>query len=292
MPFLLILTLIFNSFVNFGEISFSNSFSAPVKTQNKSLGVYVSAQSALAVDEKSGKILFSKEPDKVLPIASITKLVSALVLADSGVDWQKEVKIKKEDYKEGGRIYLGYGERVTLYDLLNLGLIASDNEAIAALVRGAGFTEEEFVVLMNKKARELGMRNSRFFDPTGLDPRNVSTVYDLAKLAKRVFSEKQLKEILNKKEYSFTELERKKNRKIFSTNKLFNSFLYDKESNYRLKAGKTGYLEEAGYCFLSKAEDNFGNSIIVAILGSKSDKSRFQETKALVWWVFNNWRWD
>lgn len=288
MPIVFILILFMGN-INFSQPINQNAdiFFAPIKKNSESIGIDVSAKSVLIIDKKSDKILFAKNQDKILPIASITKLMSVLVLLDKDLDWQKEVEIHKEDKRIGGRIYLGYGETATVENLLNLALVASDNQAIIALIRSAGFSEQEFVSLMNKKADEIGMLKTEFFDPTGLDLRNVSTAKDLTKLAKEIFKRKKIIGILNKKEYSFSTLRTKKFKRVFSTNKL----LKNADENYSLQFGKTGHLAEAGYCFLTQAADNNGNEIIIAVLGSDSDFNRFQETKGLITWSFENWEW-
>ncbi len=288
MPIVFILILLIGS-INFNQPINQNAdiFFAPIKKNSETVGIAVSAKSVLAVDKKSNQILFAKNQDRILPIASITKLMSVLVLLDKDLDWKKEVKIHKQDKRIGGRIYLGYGETATTENLLNLALVASDNQAIIALVRSAGFSEQEFVKSMNEKADEIGMVKTEFFDPTGLDLRNVSTVKDLAKLAKEIFNHQEAIDILSKKEYSFKTLKKEKSHRVFSTNKL----LKNSNGDYRLQFGKTGHLDEAGYCFLTQAADNKGNEIIIAVLGSDSDFNRFQEAKGLIFWSFENWEW-
>lgn len=286
---MLVLSLnIFNPFIDFNINEIKNDF--PLKQESDSLGVDLSATNAIVVDSESGKILFAKNSHESVPIASITKLMSVLVVIDLGIDWGREVVITEEDKREGGKVYLGMGEKVTIDNLVNLSLIASDNQSVATLARVTGFSEDDFVNLMNEKAKNLGMSETEFFDPTGLDVRNVSSPDDLVKLAKKIFSIQRINEILSKDEYEFKELSAGISHKVYSTDKLLSSFLKDGEE-YILQSGKTGYLPEAGYCFLSKATNKDGKEIIIAVLGSSSDYSRFQETKGLIVWSFNNWRW-
>ncbi|NCF75325.1 MAG: hypothetical protein GWO87_02465 [Xanthomonadaceae bacterium] len=265
---------------------------APKKIVNNSLGILTTAKSVLAVDGKSKKILFTKNKDRILPIASITKLMSVLILLDHNIDWNQEVIIKKEDRREGGRVYLGYGEKVTVRDLLNLALVASDNQAIISLVRASNLSEDDFVKLMNVKAKKLRMEKTKFFDPTGLDPRNVSTAEDLMKLGAEIFNHNNIVKILSKREYSFKDVKTTRAHHIFSTDRLLGSFLSDKKAKYFLQSGKTGHLDEAGYCFFCEAENNKGNKIFLVILGSKTNQGRFQEAKGLINWIFTNWEWD
>jgi D-alanyl-D-alanine carboxypeptidase len=290
MNFILLLVLslnILNPFI----IDYGNFLDIPYKIESVSLGIQVTAKSALVVDKDTDKILFSKNKNEILPIASITKLMSVYVLLNQGIDWDQIVEVKKEDKRLGGRIYLGPGEKVTNEDLINLSLVSSDNQSIMTLVRGNGFTEDDFVNRMNIVSDKLGMVNTEFYDPTGLDKKNVSTVHDLAKLARVIFLDDRIIEILSKKEYVFKESANGIYHRSLSTDKLLKSFLKDNE-DYFLIAGKTGYLPVAGYCFLSESSDKDGNKIITVVLGSKSDFYRFQDTKGLIVWSFDNWSWD
>lgn len=292
MPLVLVLLLslnILNPFLLANRLP-KNEISYPERINQESLGLDISAASALVVDASGGKVLFSKNKEEIRSIASITKLMSVLVILDEGVDFEKEIAIKESDRRQGGRIYLGKGEVASVLDLINLVLIASDNSSAISLVRGAGFQEEEFVALMNKKAGELGMENTSFSDPTGLDAGNVSTAEDLTKLAKVIFAREEIAEIATRQEYFFKERRNNLPHRVFSTDSLLNSFL-DGNGEFTLMAGKTGYLPEAGYCFLSQSKNEAGNKIITVILGSESPSGRFQETKGLVVWTFNNWVW-
>lgn len=291
-PLILVLILSLNILNPFFPANFKKSAEVgyPKKIESDSLGLSLSAKSALVVDLKSDKILFSKNKEEVLPIASITKLMSILVLLDLNIDWDMEVETLRGDRIEGGRIYLGPGEVATVENLINLSLVASDNQAVMSLVRASGFSTDDFVRLMNEKAGEMGMANTAFFDPTGIDSRNASTVYDLTRLARRVFSNSKIVEILELEEYSFSEKKNNIPHRVFSTDWLLGGFLKNND-DYALEAGKTGYLPEAGYCFLSQAKNKEDQRIITVILGSDTPISRFQETKGLIIWSFNNWAW-
>lgn len=288
----LILSLnILNPSIFTNSIDVVNTETGPTRINTESLGVSISAKSSLVVDSESGKILFSKNSEKKLPIASITKLISILTFLDFGVSLDEEIVVSSDDKRVGGRIYLGPGERVTVEDLLYLSLVASDNQSVMSLVRTVGLTESDFVKLMNKKSISLGMADSSFFDPTGLNPMNISTSDDLVKLAREAFAQPIISGILSSNEYSFVEKEKNRSVRVFSTNKLFDTFLMKEGGKYILKTGKTGYLDEAGYCFLAEAENNDGREIIVVLLGSDTSISRFQEIKGVIDWVFRSWEW-
>ena len=220
---------------------------APYRLNNNSLGMKVTAQAAIIADKSTGLILWQKNPNDVRPIASISKLLTALVFLDNDPGWHKEVVIQQSDYREGGRIYVYNGEKIMVKDLFNASLVASSNNATVALARFTGLTPEEFVWAMNDKAAQLGMVNSKFFEPTGLDPANVSTASDLIKLAKAALSRPEIIQATTQSEYTFNVLNANRTYTLKNTDQLLNSYL-------KIAAGKTGYLDEAGYCLKGAGE--------------------------------------
>ena len=258
---------------------------APYRVNNQSLGVEITAQSALIIDKKTGVILWQKNPEEVRSIASITKLMTALVFLDHNPGWQTEVIIQTSDYREGGRIRVYQGERLYVKDLFNASLVASANNATMSLVRSTGLSEEEFVKAMNQKALDLGMTQSNYIEPTGLDPQNVSTAFDINKLAQAAFSHSEIVQATIQSEYQFEVLNTSRTEILKNTDKLLESYL-------NVQAGKTGYLDEAGYCLASQIRGPEGQEVRIVVLGSESEASRFQETKALAQWVFGNFRWE
>lgn len=260
---------------------------SPQRVINKSFGLKTTAESILIVDDESGTVLYNKNSLAALPIASITKLMTALVLLDTNLDWNKLVEITKEDQREGGIVYLLPGESVTVKDLWNLMLLASANEAAAALARNSGVAD--FPAAMNKKATELQMTQTYFLDPCGIEPANVSTAADLSKLAKAAFSKKEIIDAVTAQEYEFVVVNNKRPGKAFATDQLLGSFLNGQK--YQIIGAKTGYLDEAGYCLLAKIKKIDGPSLIIALLGAASTEDRWQEAKGLVDWVFRNYEW-
>ena len=152
-----------------------------------------------------------------------------------------------------------------------------------ALARSTGLTEEGFVEAMNQKAQELGMSDSIFFEPTGLDPANVSTAFDIIKLAQTALSQPDIAAATKQKEYKFSIINAPRNYTLKNTDRLLNSYL-------NVVSGKTGFLDEAGYCLVSNIDNN-GHEVLVVVLGSETEDSRFQEVKALSQWSFDNYYW-
>lgn len=262
----------------------------PQRKETNSLGVLTTADSAIVVDRRTSKILFEKSSSDKRSIASITKLVTALVLLDQEIDFQAQVTISPLDKKEGGRIWVYQGERFTIQDLWMDGLIASDNVAIMALVRNSGLSWEQFIEAMNQKAKDLGMEDSTFIEPTGISRYNVSTASDLVLLYQEVMNHPQLVDALRRPTYSFSPLNKESIRTIDNTNKLLSSYL--NEEPYAIQAGKTGFTYEAGYC-LGVIVDGVGTNddLIVIALGADSIDNRFQEVKGLVDWTYRNYQW-
>jgi D-alanyl-D-alanine endopeptidase (penicillin-binding protein 7) len=263
------------------------SFS-PQRIMNNSFGIKTTAKNILIIDDESGAILYSKNPDETVSIASITKLMTALVLLDNNPDWDKNVTFLEEDKREGGIIYLLPGDEITTKDLFNLMLTASANEAAIALARNSGIGD--FPSAMNKKAKELGMEDAYFFDPSGIEPDNVSSPSDLLKLAKEAFGRKEITEPLKMQVYEFEIVNTKRKVKAYSTDYLLNSFL--NYNDYEISGAKTGYLDEAGYCLLLEVKKVDGPSLTLVLLGAEKIEDRWQEAKGLVDWVFRNYKWE
>jgi len=261
---------------------------SPQRIVNKSFGLKTTAESIMVVDDQTGTILYNKNSSAILPIASITKLMTALVFLDTDPSWEQKVKILETDQREGGIVYLLLGEEVTIRDLFYLMLISSSNEAAAAIARISGI--ENFTAAMNKKAMELEMLDTYFLDPSGLGSANVSTPADLIKLAKAAFDQPAITQAVTTQEYEFEVLNTGRKGKAINTDQLLKSFLnYD---NYQIIGAKTGYLDEAGYCLLLQVKKIDGPSLTLVLLGTETILDRWQEAKGLIDWVFRNYQWS
>jgi D-alanyl-D-alanine endopeptidase (penicillin-binding protein 7) len=259
---------------------------APTRIASNSLGIETTAKSFLIADASTGTIFLTKNQFDQMPIASITKLMTALVVLDDKSEWDKKVIITKEDQREGGIVYLMPGDEVTVKDLFYLMLVASSNEAAATLSRIKG--DNDFVAKMNLKASALGMNQTNFYDATGLDPKNISSVNDLIKLAKAAFSKTEIASALTSSDYQFKVSNTKRSGRAINTDKLIDSFL--NKGNYQIAGAKTGHLLEAGYCLLLEIKKD-DKDLFLALLGSESQSNRWQEAKGLVDWVFRNYEW-
>jgi len=243
--------------------------------------------SAIAVDKNTEKILWEKNADTVNSIASITKLMTALVFLDHNPGWDHKHKITaSENYLIGARLNAGNDEEFSTFNLFRTALVGSRNNAAMALSHSTEMSDDNFKKLMNNKAEMLSMKDTTFVEPTGLEAGNKSSVKDLVKLAKAAFARDTITEPMTKATH---EMKREASDEVITiknTNKLI------KEGYSKIVAGKTGYTEEAGFCFLSLAENEWGDEIIVAVLGVPDDNQRFYETKEIIDWVFNNYKWN
>jgi len=245
----------------------------------------VAADKAAVLSPDGRYLLLDKKADEVQPIASITKLMTALVFLETKPDWDSTYTITPADMITGGRINLFIGDTVSLQDLFLTSLIASDNGATMALVNASGLGEAEFIRKMNEKALDLRLINTSFADPTGLSENNISTAREVALLARAAFNYKEISEAVKLKEYNFITLEGRE-KLIKSTD----SLLYDaSENEFKYLGGKTGYTDLAGYCFVGRFENSKGQTLIAVVLNSPGINDRFRESKTIIGWVLENY---
>jgi D-alanyl-D-alanine endopeptidase (penicillin-binding protein 7) len=211
--------------------------------------VDVESGAALVVDS-AGQVIYAKNPDEVLPIASITKLMTALVVMDAGLPLDELITITADDkdYLRNSHSRLQVGSQLTRRELLHIALMSSENRAAAALGRTYPAGKAAFVQLMNAKARLLGMRSTHFADTTGLDGSNVSTARDLVKLAQAASAHPLIREFTTTAE-SEVEPGAQRTPMIYR-----NSNRLVRGGNWDIQLSKTGYLNEAGRCLVMRAE--------------------------------------
>jgi D-alanyl-D-alanine endopeptidase (penicillin-binding protein 7) len=256
----------------------------PKRKMTGSFEPVVEAESALALDMKTAKILFQKNGFERRPIASITKLMTALVFLEANPDWNQQLTIVQNDKVNGGRVVFKPGEVVNLRDLFRVALIGSVNSAAEALAEATEMSYEEFINRMNTKAQELDMTEAIFIEPTGIQPGNQATAMNVALLLRAALEEELIREVLTTDRYSFTSVTGQVH-VIDNTNKLLGSYL-------DIVGGKTGYIDEAGFCLVNLVKSDMApEGIIVVILGAGSKEDRFQQNKFLSQWVFDNWEW-
>lgn len=240
--------------------------------------VFLRSSVALVQDADSGETILSKNSDQVAPIASITKLMTAMVILDRGLDLNDEIVVSREDidHLKGTHSRLRVGTRLTRRELLLLALMASENRAAAALGRTYPGGTEEFVAAMNRKARALGMHETHYVDPTGLDSGNVSSAEDLARLVKAADDYPLIRE------FTTTEraVVRTRGQKLafVNTNRLVRNPRWD------IHLSKTGYISEAGRCLVMRVRVA-SKDLIVVLLDSWGKYSRFGDANRIRKWL-------
>ena len=261
---------------------------APARKDQARLGVELKSRSAAVLDWRTGVMLFGQDADSPQPIASLTKLMTAIVSVEQGLDPARTVQIWGSDMRPGGVPYVAPAEEVTIENLLNLALVASSNESAVALARASGLSPEEFVAKMNETAQRLGMANTVFMDPSGLDMGNVASARDVAAMLRHALASPTIREIVTKREYAF-EAKTGRPHAVRSTDDLLGSFL--SKPPYKFLGGKTGFIEESGYCFGAAAENGDGHRLIAVVLGAPTKEVRFNEVKGLLFWAFDAFEW-
>ncbi len=258
----------------------------PVKRKEGSLGIDIAATSAIVIDADSGAVLFEKNADAVLPVASLTKLITAMTFLDSKPDFSKAVGIELSDDPMLGKTVLPTNERFTTQEVFDALLIGSVNESANALARTTLGTDE-FVKKMNEKAQGLGLKHMHFTDPSGEGSRNVGTAREVAQALKSAAAYPEVTGAM--KRGSVTLHGVKKPYQINTTNLLLASDL--NKGAFKILAAKTGTLPEAGYCYALMTQGKDGQRVIVVLLGGETHFGRFQDVKALTYWAFDTFEW-
>jgi D-alanyl-D-alanine endopeptidase (penicillin-binding protein 7) len=238
----------------------------------------VRAEAAIIYNPANGQVLWESNAQDLRSIASITKVMTAIVVLEGKPDLSQSVVIQSGDVRAASTTYLRSGYKVTKDDLLHLLLIASDNAAARALARVSPHGSQGFVARMNEKATELGLINTTYADPSGLLAANVSSAYDMAKLITFASRDERIAGIMQKEHHTVTAGRRTIN--IHSTNQLV------REGDVDVQAGKTGFISKAGYCLATLLRlPEGGPQVAVVILGAKSNAGRFWETRHLFQWL-------
>ncbi len=244
------------------------------ETQEPSL----KSQAALVVDQESGEILLGKNAQSKLPIASLTKLMTAIVTLDAELDPDEPVTIAKADVDRlrGSHSRLQVGATLTRDELLHVALMASENRAASALAGSYPGGKEACVLAMNLKAQLLGMSGTRFEDGTGLSSRNVSTAQDLAKLVRAAHAYPKIRDYTTSASYQ-VKIGRRAMR-FGNTNRLTRSSRWD------IGLSKTGYIAEAGRCLVMQVT-LAGRSIIIVLLDSWGKYTRVGDATRIRQWL-------
>ena len=233
---------------------------------------------ALVMDQNTNEVLFQKNPTAVLPIASITKLMTALVVMDARLPMDEMLTVTEEDRdtEKHSSSRLRFGAQLTRQEMLLLALMSSENRAASALGRSYPGGLPAFVGAMNRKARELGMNDSHFVDSNGLSSSNVSSAMDLARLVNAAYRNPTIREFSTQPEHEVTVLGRPMH--YVSTNRLVRGGSWD------IGLQKTGYISEAGQCLVMQTRVNDRN-VVMVFLDSVGKLSRFADATRVRNWL-------
>jgi len=236
------------------------------------------SSAALVIDEETGQVLYGKNTDSVLPIASITKLMTAMVVLDANLDLNERIEVTTEDVDtlKGTHSRLRVGTTLTREEMLRLALMASENRAAAALGRNYPGGIDAFVGAMNHKARMLGLQGTRYADPTGLSPSNVSTAEDLGKLVRAANRYERVREFSTANGLAVSIGGRSAD--FRNTNRLVASRDWD------IGLSKTGFINEAGRCLVMQAK-LAGRAVVIVLLDSWGKYTRIADAARIREWL-------
>jgi D-alanyl-D-alanine endopeptidase (penicillin-binding protein 7) len=233
---------------------------------------------ALVVDQDTNEVLFSKNSAAVLPIASITKLMTGLVVTEAKLPLDEVLTITQDDVdtEKGSRSRLKVGTQLTRGEMMHLALMSSENRAANSLGRHYPGGLSAFVAAMNRKAASLGMRDTRYIEPTGLSSQNQSSARDLAVLVKEAYHQPLLRELTTSPEAQVQVGGR--TMQFHTTNGLVRS------PNWEIGIQKTGYISEAGRCLVMQAQ-LAGRRLVMVLLDSAGKYSRIGDAERIRKWL-------
>ena len=275
---ILLILIILLSFINF-------NISAKEIEESDDLGLAKNSASAIIMEQSTGKVLYEKNAYEKRPMASMTKVMTMLLIMEElekgNIKLTDMVTISKNASDMGGsQIFIEAGEEVSVEDLLKGIAVASANDASVAMAEYIGGTEKNFVKMMNDKAKELGMKNTKYKNSHGLDEDgHYTTAYDMALVSKELLNHK---DILNYSSLYEDYLTRKNGAKFWlvNTNKLIRFYK-------GVDGLKTGYTERAGHCLTATMEKN-GMRVITVVMKSGSTENRSGDTVTLLEYAFSN----
>jgi serine-type D-Ala-D-Ala endopeptidase (penicillin-binding protein 7) len=236
------------------------------------------SSSALVLDETHSSVLFARHADQPMPIASITKLLTALVVADAGQPLDEKLEISREDCSSGKGAFsrLAIGTSLTRGDLIHLALMSSENRAAHALGRNYPGGLPAFVDAMNAKAQALGMTSAHFIDPTGLSSENVASAADLSRLVSAAAQNEVIREYSTDPEYAVRVGRHMV--QFHNTDSLVSNPAWD------IVVQKTGYIAEAGRCLVLQAVIE-GRKVVIVLLNSFGKNTRVADARRIRRWM-------
>lgn len=251
----------------------------------------VTASAFIVLDRKSGLILAERGSANPWPIASLTKLMTAHLVLQSGAPFDSVRAINQDDEVGGARLWVDPGATFTLSDLMYATLVGSANNAANALAEAAESDRAAFVEDMNAAAAAWHLAHTHFADPTGIELENVSTAREIAALAAHVFENRDMRRFTSTALRYISVLSTGEQKKIQNTNWMLWRPEYD---DIFVMSGKTGYLEESGWNLVVSLRPTLADEtreLMVVTFGSRSRAESFQDAEALARWTWENYHW-
>lgn len=238
---------------------------------------------AIVINQLTGETLYAKNTNVPTPIASVTKLMTAMVMLDAQLPLDETLSIGDQDvdYLKGTSSRLSVGTTLTRGELLQLALMASENRAASALGRHYPGGKPAFIQAMNNKAQLLGMQSTRFVDSTGLDSNNISTAEDLVKMVNAAYHYPEIRQVSTLPSQEVTLFGRQNPLSFVNTNALVRG------GNWIIGLSKTGFINEAGRCLVMQAEIS-GQPTIIVLLDSAGKMTRIGDANRIRKWVERN----
>ncbi len=258
-----------------------NYISAKTIRENaRRVNLKLRSHAALVFDERDNEVIMERNPGQVMPVASLSKLMMAMVILDANLDMDDVITISKKDKDRlrYSRSRLRKGMKFTRNNLLLIALAASENRAAMALARTWPGGTGEFVEAMNHKASELGLKKTKFADPAGLSNDNVSTAQELMKIVKAASAYPVIREFTTQTKDSIIDLKSKREIKFTNTNRLV------KRISWPITLSKTGFTKEAGNCLVmqTKIKDR---PVIIILLESWGKLSKYGDSNRIRKWL-------
>ncbi|WP_261830802.1 D-alanyl-D-alanine endopeptidase [Leminorella grimontii] len=248
--------------------------------QKTPAGPALSSKSALVVDVKTRKVIYANNPDKVVPIASLTKLMTAMVVLDAKQPMSQVIPVKINETKELRGVYsrVKVGSEITRKEMLLLALMSSENRAAASLAHNYPGGYRAFIKAMNAKAKSLGMKNTRYVEPTGLSEKNVSTARDLSRLILATQKYPMLSQLSTTQGKTVTFEHPAYTLEFHNTNHLLRNGSWD------IQLTKTGYTDEAGRCLTMRTTINHREMALI-MLDAYGKYTHFADANRLRTWI-------
>ena len=252
----------------------------------------IGAEAYVVMDRSTGKILTVKNENKVWPVASLTKLVTADVVLDHGVSMSVYGDVRNADNVGGARLWVYDGDQFTVEDLFYAALVGSANNAANALSRTTNLARAAFLEQMNIRAQALNLTKTKFVDPTGIELGNVSTAREMTRLARDIFDNDEIRRFTTTSTKYIYDLTQGTSKKMTNTNWMLYKSAYD---DVYVTGGKTGYLIESGWNLvvaLRPDGNDTDRELLITVFGADSRADSFTDAEGLADWAWDVHQWE